>query len=234
VLKNHPSAEPMEDPLPPLNWQQRVVDAQELEKRHIARLLHDHVGQHAVVLALGIHALQEQCRCSDRARSLLEQLVGVSDQSSTEISRLMADLCAGPGEELDLSMALSRHGAEWSRRHGIPLAIHSEGLEGQRLPRYLETVLYRVLQGALANVAQHAHAQHTSILLHCRPDGVTAIVEDDGIGFTPGTPPFLGLNRMRAHLDLVGGSLVIETTPGAGTTLYARVPLPAGFAEVSG
>ena len=101
-----------------------------------------------------------------------------------------------------------------------------------RLPPSVETALYRIVQEALTNVAQHACAGKVSLLLEARAGAVVAIVEDDGCGFEAGRlmhgevdERWLGLSGMRERAELLGGRLSIESAPGAGTTVFVEVPL---------
>ena len=101
----------------------------------------------------------------------------------------------------------------------------------------METTLYRVLQEAVTNVARHAEAGRVGIILEASEQEARLIVEDDGHGFTwddsgSGAPSGrLGLLGMRERLTLVGGTLEVETSPGGGTTLFSRVPLPPAACE---
>jgi signal transduction histidine kinase len=105
------------------------------------------------------------------------------------------------------------------------------GLEGRRLPGEIETALYRVVLEALHNTFKHARARRVDVLLERRDNHAVAIVEDDGQGFdaeallTRPPPGRLGLLGMRERLALLGGSLEVESTPGEGTTVFARIPL---------
>ncbi len=97
----------------------------------------------------------------------------------------------------------------------------------------METTLYRIVQEALANVARHAGARRVSLILERRLDQVSPIVEDDGRGFdveataanAPGAKRPLGLLGMQERAALVGGTLTIESAPGGGTAVFARIPL---------
>jgi two-component system sensor histidine kinase UhpB len=102
----------------------------------------------------------------------------------------------------------------------------------KRLPQELETTLYRIAQEALTNVARHAQANRVSLLLERRSGYVSLIVEDDGRGFdaqgamgAPASPGRLGLLGMQERVRLAGGTLTIESSPGAGATVFARLPL---------
>jgi signal transduction histidine kinase len=95
-----------------------------------------------------------------------------------------------------------------------------------RLPTEVETALYRIVQESLTNIVKHARAQRVSIVLTRMEGSVKAVVEDDGQGFDPAaTDGGFGLVGMGERLGLLGGRLRIESSPGAGTTIAADVPL---------
>lgn len=103
-----------------------------------------------------------------------------------------------------------------------------------RFPLEIETVLYRVLQEALTNAARHSGADTVSVILERRRDHAAMTVEDSGIGFEAdqvlANSDRLGLRGMQERVTLTGGTLTIESTPGDGTTLFVRIPLPARIA----
>jgi two-component system, chemotaxis family, sensor kinase Cph1 len=113
------------------------------------------------------------------------------------------------------------------RAGGGPPAPAGAGGGAGRLPETLETTLYRVVQEALTNVVKHAQASNVSIVLTSKDGAATAVVEDDGRGFTPedAAAGGIGLAGMRERLALVGGRLEIETHPDGGTTVVAEAPL---------
>jgi signal transduction histidine kinase len=105
--------------------------------------------------------------------------------------------------------------------------LQASDLDTVRLPPDVETALYRVIQEALTNVARHARARHVSVVVQRHDGKAIAIVEDDGVGCDPesGGSGRLGLVGMRERITLAGGRLDIESAPGDGTTVIARVPL---------
>jgi signal transduction histidine kinase len=96
----------------------------------------------------------------------------------------------------------------------------------RRLGPEAETALYRIVQEALTNTVKHAQARNVSILLTWRDGRAVAVIEDDGRGFDPqAETEGLGLLGMRERLTLLAGDLVVESSPGGGTTLVAEVPV---------
>ena len=106
------------------------------------------------------------------------------------------------------------------------MRVDLEANVGDRLRSDVETALYRIVQEALTNIVKHAEASAVSIVLARSGRSVTAVIEDDGRGFTPELDgDGLGLLGMGERLALLGGKLKIESSPGAGTTIVAEVPL---------
>jgi signal transduction histidine kinase len=144
------------------------------------------------------------------------------------VRRLAVELRPSALDDFGLLAALERLASTFAERSGIPTAVEST-LSAERLPPELETVLYRLVQEALTNVVKHSGAERVSVLLTRRDGGVRAVVEDDGRGFSPSDvrADALGLVGMRERLALLGGTLAVESEPGAGTAVVAYVPLPA-------
>jgi signal transduction histidine kinase len=148
------------------------------------------------------------------------------------VRNLAMDLRPSVLDDLGLVPALPRYVRTCQDRHQLAVDFQTVGLEGGRLPAPVETALYRIVQEALTNVAQHANATEVGLLLEVRAGAVVPIVEDDGCGFDatrliPGESAerWLGLSGMRERAELLGGRLTIESTPGVGTTLFVEVPL---------
>jgi signal transduction histidine kinase len=117
---------------------------------------------------------------------------------------------------------------QWSAIHGITAEVRVTG-EPVPLHPEIETALLRTAQEALANVARHAHATRAGVTLSYMGDVVTLDVRDDGVGFavdtpTPGESGGFGLTAMRQRVSRVAGTLAIESEPGGGTAVSARVP----------
>jgi signal transduction histidine kinase len=212
--------------------QRRLAEAAETERSRISRELHDQFGQDLTALKLGLQMVRKRDILDPAARECVGQLEQLSDELMRHTHRLAWQLRPTALDDFGLEMALRRYGEDWSRLSGVPVDFHSLGLETGRLPTEVETALYRAAQEALTNVLRHARARRVSVLLERKSDLATLIVEDDGIGFIPETASTgggdrskLGLLGMRERLLLAGGSLTIESAPGAGATVFARIPL---------
>jgi two-component system CheB/CheR fusion protein len=136
-------------------------------------------------------------------------------------------------DDLGLPLALSNYVEQWSARAHVAADLHMSGLESERLPLAVETTLYRLVQEALNNVLKHAHASEVSVIIERRVDEMRLIIEDDGGGFSmppPSNPELtqqLGLIGMHERVTLLNGTLTVESAPGSGTSIFARIPLPS-------
>ena len=216
----------------------RLVEAQEAERRRIARDLHDHLGQKMTALRLKIEDLKKH---SD-SNGLEAAVIDVSDTASEvdrDIGFLSWELRPTELEELGLVDALSSFVREWSRQYGIEAEFEAgaagEALDLNRLSQDVETNLYRITQEALNNVLKHAEASHVSVLLQILDGRLVLIIEDNGTGMTPAQPADngnagrrgLGLIGMRERTALMNGKLEIDSDPDSGTTLIFSIPLEA-------
>jgi signal transduction histidine kinase len=203
----------------------RLVTAAEDQRRRIARELHDEMGQFLTALILGLKALDGAAPAEPLAR-----LYALADRIAREMHRVAMELRPTALDDLGLFAVLRHYAAEWSGRAGVPVELSLPDPGSPRLPAEVETTAYRVVQEALTNVLRHAAAAQVGVAVRRRDGEVVVIVEDDGRGFDPARadPTRLGLAGMRERAALLGGVVEIESAPGKGTVLYARIPLPAG------
>jgi signal transduction histidine kinase len=202
-----------------------VVEAQELERKRLARELHDETGQALTSILLGLKSL-EQAIGSEEARKGVESLRALVVSTLQDVRRLAVELRPSALDDFGLGPALER--LVDTHRQDASVEVDLEvRLDGERLPSEVETTLYRIVQEALTNVAKHADATRISILLMRKDEAAVLVVEDDGKGFDPGEirPESLGIAGMRERVGLLGGQLRLEGAPGKGTTLAVEVPL---------
>ncbi len=203
----------------------RVVEGQELERRRLARELHDETGQALTSILLGLRRVEEarsKKAATQAAAELREQIV----RTLQDVRRLAVELRPTALDDFGLVPALERLGEAFAETSGIVVDVEAN-LDAARLPAEIETALYRIVQEALTNIAKHAEASRVSIVVTRREGLVTAVVEDDGKGFGAGGggDDGLGLVGMKERVGLLGGRLAIESTEGAGTAVVAEVPL---------
>lgn len=204
----------------------RVVEAQELERKRLARELHDETGQALTSILLGLRTL-EQSIDSEDGRQAAAEVREIVVTTLQRVRRLAVELRPAALDDFGLVPALERLVDTYRAQSSLEIDLEVRLRDG-RLPAEIETTLYRIVQEALTNVAKHARADRVSILLRERDGAVAVVIEDDGVGFDAGSASSggLGLAGMQERVSLVGGRFRVETAPGRGTTLAAEVPLP--------
>lgn len=202
----------------------RIVAAQELERRRLARELHDETGQALTSILLGLKSI-EDAGDADAARAAARELRDHVVLALQDVRRLALELRPKALDDFGLVSALERLAETFQEATGIHVELEA-GMSRNRLPEEIETALYRIVQEALTNVVKHAEATRVSVVLTRRDGAVAVIVEDDGRGFDPERTDGdgVGLLGMRERIELLGGRLVVESSPTAGTTLAAEVP----------
>jgi len=209
---------------------EKIITAQEDERKRISRELHDETGQAITSLMVGLKVL-EGATCLEEVRDTTEQLRATAAQTLDSLHSLAMELRPSVLDDLGLVAALKRYLKDYAVSFGLDADFEAVGLEEERLPPEVETTLYRIVQEALTNVARHAEASQVSVLLEQRRGSVIAIVEDDGRGsdvestLPSGQPARLGVHGMQERASLVGGKLTLESTPGIGTTVFIEIPL---------
>ncbi len=205
----------------------RVVAAQELERKRLARELHDETGQALTSVLLQLKPL-EQAVTTAEAQAAVASMRELVVSTLQDVRRLAVELRPAALDDFGLVPALERLVETFRAQTGTRVELVAQ-LGDARLPEEVETALYRIVQEALTNVVKHAGASHVSVLLTRKDGGVVAVVEDDGRGFVANgssESDGLGLVGMRERLALLGGRLRVESGADAGTTLAAEVPVP--------
>jgi signal transduction histidine kinase len=208
---------------------QRWLSLQEIERRAIARELHDGVGQALTALRLDIEVLFGRAGSDARGREALARARDRADEAIEETRRAAARLGPAMLDELGLVEAARRYLADFVERTGIAAELQSPESPA-RYPPELESACFRVVQEGLTNVSRHAGAATVRLEIAARPDELEVRLQDDGRGFSPREAEGrgLGLHGIRDRVALLGGSFAIESAPGQGTCL--RVCLPLGGA----
>ena len=209
----------------------RLITAHEDERARLARALHDDVTQRLALLA--IDAGQKEKGLGDTIagqamRSIRHDLV----QLSEDVHALSYALHPAILEDLGLIEALKAECARFGAVEGIPTSLRATD-DVDQPTQAVSLCLYRVAQEALRNVARHSGASSVEIALRAVDGGLELAVRDNGVGFDPTRKqgrPSLGLAGMRQRLALVDGELLINSTPGGGTSIVARAPLKSGGA----
>jgi signal transduction histidine kinase len=209
----------------------QVIDAQEAERARVARDLHDQIGQSLTSVLLGLRlvdgSLSSEAPDLADARSHTDEVRALVAQALDEVRRLAFDLRPTVLDDVGLVAAVRRLAGDLAERYGMPVDVALDGLDDDtRLRPEAETVVYRVVQEALTNVARHAKASRAAVELSVDGDAARATIVDDGVGFEvdDATLRSLGLAGMRERASLADGHLDIASTRGHGTTIALEVP----------
>jgi PAS domain S-box-containing protein len=195
----------------------RLLTIQEEERRHLARELHDEIGQVLTALNLQLTTGSTEATLAE-ARRMVQEL-------TEQVRQLSMDLRPATLETHGLLPTLLGHLERFQQRTGIVVDLRHEGVD-RRFPGSVEITAYRIVQEALTNVARHADAQQAVVQLMADREALTVVIRDDGCGFDAATAPqSSGLGGMRERVELIGGDLTIDTRPGEGTVVTAEVPL---------
>ncbi|MBT6176619.1 MAG: PAS domain S-box protein [Deltaproteobacteria bacterium] len=214
---------------------ERVISAEDAERRRIARELHDETGQSLTSVMVGLKAIESSIEPTE-ARNRVAHIRSLVGRTLEEVGRLARGLHPSVLDDLGFATAIGRYASEYSKAHRVMVDVHLRGVDAEnRLPLVVETTLYRILQEALTNIAKHAEATTASIIVERQGSKVRAIIEDDGRGFdlsesegvtTLDMSHGLGLHGIRERAALLKGWVTVESTPGMGTTLYVHLPIP--------
>jgi signal transduction histidine kinase len=208
---------------------QRLISAEDEERRRIARELHDETGQALTALLVGLRLIEEQAITVD-VLSAARRLRGVAAQTMDNVGRLARGLHPSVLDDLGLAAAARRHVSDYAESFGITVDLRLESIVSHPVPPLAATTIYRILQEALTNVARHARARAVEVELKLEETMLELVVRDDGVGFDVraalSEASGLGLHSMRERLVLLGGALKIQSRSGRGTVVWARIPAP--------
>jgi signal transduction histidine kinase len=215
----------------------KLGDAYEKERRRLARDLHDEIGHDLIVLKLYTQIIAMDLKKNDLAqvRSKLKESVSLIKHVLGGVRNLVFDLGPAVWNEQGFLPAVRTHARQFGARTGLKVKFEARRL-GAPLPARYESALYKVIQGALANIAAHADASHLKISLAISRKCVVLKIEDDGKGFNVesrmrSAAQSYGLRAMRDRIELLGGKIQftsLTAQPGmerSGTTIRCELPL---------
>jgi signal transduction histidine kinase len=200
---------------------QRLVQAQDLERRRLERNLHDGAQQHLVALKVKL-GLAEMLLDRDPAKAMatLEQLKGDADEALETLRDLARGIYPPLLADKGLVVALESQ----ARKATVPVQVHADSVE--RYSQDVEATVYFCVLEALQNVQKYARASHVDVGLHGQGESLSFEVSDDGIGFDTATAKKgAGLINMADRLDALGGSLMVTSRPSSGTTISGMLSI---------
>jgi signal transduction histidine kinase len=206
-----------------------LVRTQEDERARLARELHDGAGQSLTSLLVRLKAL-EMHAMNEPIKTGLSETLDLLSETIGQVREMSYQLHPPTLEEFGLAKALENLLEEMLEDSGLVYECRFE-LEGVTLRPEIETALYRIAQEALTNIIRHASANHIHLDLGYNQNAICMCIEDDGVGFEPenqavhSSGRHLGLIGMQERIEMLGGSLAIFSSPGAGTKLQVQVPL---------
>jgi signal transduction histidine kinase len=209
----------------------KIVSAQEEERRRISRELHDETGQALTSLLIQLKMLEKSTDLQD-VKVHVEEMRQRTAQTLQEIRRLAADLRPAALDDLGLISALEDYIYEFSRKMNIAVDFQPNMVEDIRLPHEVEILLYRVIQESLTNTARHAQANRVVVTFTYLNSRIDIQVSDDGIGFNTNEVlntenRSLGILGMRERIELLGGQFNLTSAPGKGTQVHVELALSA-------
>jgi signal transduction histidine kinase len=212
----------------------QLLTVQENERKRIAMELHDGIGQMLTAIKFKVeNILQEKNKSKTRAKDKsLETIIPLVRESVEEVRRIQMDLRPSTLDDLGILATLGWFCREYQKIYSHIRIEKEIGLQENEVSIPLRTVIYRMTQEALNNIAKHSKANLIYLSLRRKGDTAELVVKDNGMGFdleevlsSERSKRGLGLNSMRERAELSGGTFEIETAPGAGTVIRARWPL---------
>jgi signal transduction histidine kinase len=215
----------------------RLLEIQESERRHLARELHDEIGQILTAIQINLETVERTAEARD-LKPRLHESVALVEQALLQVRNLSLDLRPSLLDDLGLVSALLWYAERQGERTNTEIEVVTDPLPA-RLPAEIETACFRIVQEALTNIARHSHARKARVELCRRGDYLEVIVRDNGVGFDPkdaqaraSAGSSMGLLGMRERAELAGGQLTIDSVPGKGSTVKLLIPLKPAAAAV--
>jgi PAS domain S-box-containing protein len=213
-------------------FSRQLIEAQEDERRRIARELHDQIGQVLTAVKMNLHSVQQVCEASE-ARSYVRDNIEAVDEALRLVRDLSVDLRPPVLDDLGLVTALEWYVDRYAKRSGLDVEVVAELPDpNERFSRHLETACFRIAQEALTNIVRHAHATQIQVQLAKEGSVLLLSVKDDGVGFDPHSlhklasrRATLGLVSMQERAHAAGGTVEIESAVSRGTEVRFRLPL---------
>lgn len=206
----------------------QVIQAQEEERKRVAREIHDGPAQSMANVVLRTE-LAEKVLVNDgieKAREELKNLKETVRESLSDVRRIIFNLRPMALDDLGLVPTLKKYVEELSRKYGQVFDFKTFGKE-RRPPSSMEVALFRLVQESLTNVIKHAKASETQIKLEFQSERMYLVIKDDGVGFDmkQKSREGFGILGMQERIKLLDGEMAVQSAPGQGTKLLLVIPL---------
>jgi signal transduction histidine kinase len=212
----------------------RLVDAQEQERRRIARELHDEVGQNLTALTISLDGVS-QLALDGVIRGKIAEIQEQTKNLIAEVNALSVELRPRVLDDLGLIPGLLSLFSRFSTQTGVEIDFKHTGIKRKQVTPEIEISAYRILQEALTNVVRHSGVKTASVRLQVEGDILYIQVQDEGKGFdlqkAMKAEDSMGLLSMVERAEQVGGHLEVETAPGEGAIITCRLPLAGNHTE---
>jgi PAS domain S-box-containing protein len=205
----------------------RLIAAQEEERKHIARELHDDLNQRVALISIELEQVGQNLPSSTMVAEQVRGIQKKIEEISTDIHRMSYQLHPSKLDHLGLVPALNSFCRELSESRGMPINFRNEGIPTD-LPKNIELCIFRVAQEALQNAVKYSGASQVKVVLKKYANGIKLVASDNGGGFDANSAKFtkgLGFISMKERLRLVNGKLQITSARSKGTRIEATVPL---------
>ena len=201
----------------------------EEERAHIAREIHDELGQQLTVLKMDVAWLNKKMDAAEESplKIKMKELLSMLDGTVKTVRRISSELRPSLLDDMGLFAAMEWHLEDFSRRTGLETSLLADK-EPEKLPDNIKTGLYRIFQESLTNVARHANATKVVVKTEVKGKVLVLSIEDNGNGFDISTiksKKTLGILGMQERSSMMGGEYSITSTPGKGTTIVVSVPI---------
>jgi signal transduction histidine kinase len=207
----------------------KLVRVQEQERRHIARELHDEIGQALTAIKVELAYAQQSIDDAHGSPTVLQTARTITDGALHQVRDLSYLLHPAALDEFGLVSAVEQHVKGFRKRYGIETELSHASMDNRLAPD-TEAAAYRVIQEALNNVAKHAGATKCHVFLARQPEVLRVVVEDNGVGFDPSVPRSadrrgLGLIGIRERASHLNGKVTIDSARGRGTRVIVELPV---------
>jgi PAS domain S-box-containing protein len=209
----------------------KSITRQEIERKELAQILHDDLGQNIAALRMGLHLLKKDIANGPASLERLSELEELASETANRVHQLAFELHPASLDDIGLLPSIAAYVEYWSTRYGIAADYQDTVKQTVSLGQPIDASLYRILQEALDNAAKHSRCTHVAVVIQKHRRDLVLVIEDNGCGFdvdstleSSSINDRSGIEEMRERARLSRGQLTIESEIGKGTTVSAKLP----------